>query len=149
MRRLLKHIPRIIRIALALSPVLLMAVSCPDPLPSNEDAIIETDDLISFKMVSFHGLYIEGKNIVVDDGLNYQSAWKWDGTEYRIQRDDQRAFLQIVHPVADSVTTFMITYMPDGGDVNAISLEMRSVKKNEYDQWWWNDVEHTGLLIPR
>ncbi|MBQ7222684.1 MAG: hypothetical protein IJS02_04375 [Bacteroidales bacterium] len=149
MRNSSKHTIKALRIALALSPIMLLAVSCPDPLPSNEEAIIETEDLISFKMVSYRGLYIGGENVVVDDGLNYQNAWKSDGTEYRLQKDDQTAFLQVEHPATDSVATFMITYRPEGGEVSAMTLEMRTVKKTGYNQWWWNDVENTGIVIPR
>lgn len=147
MKSIGKHISRVSRIFFAFSVTLFLAVSCPDPVPGNEN-IIETENLKHFKTMSGQGLYIGKDAILLYDELTCQKAWSDDGSLFRIQKDDQSAFLNVEHIGRDTGDTFIITYMLKAGFPVSITAQMRRVKFDDAHQWWWSDSADMGIIMP-
>ena len=83
---------------LTLVLVMSMAVSCPGPdIPPTPPTPSEeiSDDLKAFLLNNDIGLYLDNDILFTYNDLEYQTAWNADNDMFRIQSDDQHAYLNI------------------------------------------------------
>ena len=148
MKRLL-HIAA--RPATVLMAAILMACHCAEPVPPTPPSPPEppvevvSEDLKAFLQKSDIGLYIDAKDIVTFDDLLFQKAWSKDNGSFRIQRDDQGAYLNIRSSYASS---YQVEYMYENHGVTLMLLKLQSVRTQDSNVWLWNETMKTGIIVP-
>ena len=130
----------------------LMASRCsepdfPTPVPPEPEPVSE--DQTAFMAKSTIGLYIRSEGIVIYDEDSFQKAWNSEGHTFRIQRDDQRAYMH-VHAASGSnaSSSYQIEYKTDNRDVTLMILRLQPVKAENANIWLWNETMKTGIIIP-
>lgn len=149
MRRIL-HIAG--RPAIAIMAAILMACQCVEPVPPEPtppDPVDErSQSLKDFMAKTDIGLYIDSEGIVVYDELNYQRAWSSDPGYFRIQRDDQSAYLNIAGSSGSATSSYQVEYKNESHNVTLMLLRLQSVKTDNSCIWLWNETMATGVIIP-
>lgn len=132
--------------------VMSMAVSCPGPdiPPTPPTPGIEiSNDLKAFLMKYNIGLYLDNDILFSYNDLEYQTAWNADNDMFRIQSDDQHAYLNVTRNSKDSIASFTINYKsPSQNESNMLILRLRRVKIMDSKAWWWNESLKIGIIIP-
>ncbi|NLD20990.1 MAG: hypothetical protein GX664_00640 [Bacteroidales bacterium] len=137
---------------LTLVLVMSMAVSCPGPdIPPTPPTPSEeiSDDLKAFLLNNDIGLYLDNDILFTYNDLEYQTAWNADNDMFRIQSDDQHAYLNITKNSIDSIASFTINYKsPSQNESNMLILRLRRVKIMDSKAWWWNESLKIGIITP-
>ena len=147
----IRHI--LVRPAIALLAVVFMACHCEEPLPPTppppEPPVDETsEDLKAFLKKTDFGLYVDARGVVTYDELLCQKAWNPDGGSFRIQRDDQTAYLCVRSSAQSASSSYQVEYMTGGQDVTLMLIKLQSVKTENSAIWLWNETMKTGIIIP-
>lgn len=147
MRRIL-HIA--VRFAVAMTAAILMACQCvqPDPPePTPPDPIDERSaELKDFMKKTDIGLYVNSEGIVTYDEMYFQKAWSMGA--FRIQRDDQGAYLSIISSANSASSSYQVEYKSDRSNVTLMLLKLQSVKNENSCVWLWNETMATGIIVP-
>ena len=144
----------ILHIALRLAGVIIaaifMACQCvppepPEPTPPDPEEEL-SESLKDFMKKEDLGLYVNSVGIVTYDEIYYQKAW---GTgAFRIQRDDQSAYLNIVASNSSSASSYQVEYKNASTNVTLMLLRLQLVKTENSCVWLWNETMSTGVIIP-
>ncbi|MBR5736584.1 MAG: hypothetical protein IKX60_07325 [Bacteroidales bacterium] len=143
----------IISLAAALVVVMLMAFQCAEPLPPPPTPTPPEPDPVSESLKAFLqkseiGLYIDTEGIVLYDEFNYQKAWSVDGGYFRIQRDDQSAYLNVKKASQSASSSYQVEYLGKNNEVTLMLLKLQSVQTENSRVWLWNETMKTGVIIP-
>lgn len=151
--RSLRHI--LFRPAVALIATVLMACHCgelpvpPDPPdPPNPPTEQPSESLKAFLLKTDIGLWINSEGIVTYDELNCQKAWSTDEGSFRIQRDDQSAYLCIRGASQGTSSSYQVEYMTGDQSVTLMLLKLQTVQTGNSCIWLWNETMKTGVIIP-
>jgi len=137
--------------AALLATAVLMAVECNPPTPP-EPGPPEPPEEISEALKAFLvkkdiGLYIASEGIVIYDELTFQKAWSVGGGSFRIQRDDQGAYM-LIRGSSQSSSSYQIEYMNSSHAVTMMLLKLQEVQKKGSCVWLWNETMTIGVIIP-
>lgn len=147
MRRIL-HMA--LRMASAIVAAIFMACQClpPDPPePTPPDPIDErSQSLKSFMDKTDIGLYVNSEGLVIYDEMDYQKAWSTGA--FRIQRDDQSAYLSIIASANSASSSYQVEYKNERSNVTLMLLKLQSVKTENSCVWLWNETMATGIILP-
>ena len=147
----MRRIPHIaLRIATAIMVAISLACQCvpPDPPePTPPDPIDErSQELKDFLKKTDTGLYVNSVGLVIYDEKDYQKAW---GTgAFRIQRDDQSAYLSIIASANSASSSYQVEYKNESTNVTLMLLKLQSVKTENSCVWLWNETMATGIILP-
>ena len=134
--------------------VILMACECGGPLPpdphSPPQPPVDTrsESLKAFMEMSEIGLYVESEGIIIYDDLNYQKAWSTEEGSFRIQRDDQGAYLSIRSSAQSASSSYQVEYMAGDQNVTLMLLKLQTVQTGQSCIWLWNETRKTGIIMP-
>ena len=139
--------------AVALLATVLMACHCGEiPLPPDPpvDPPVEkpSESLKAFLQKTDIGLWINSEGIVTYDDLSCQKAWSTDEGSFRIQRDDQSAYLCIRGASQGASSSYQVEYMTGDQSVTLILLKLQTVQTDNSCIWLWNETMKTGVIIP-
>ena len=139
--------------AAALFLAVLMAFNCSEPLqplpptpPEPEET--QSEALKDFLQKNEIGLYIDSDGIVIYDETSFQQAWSRDGASFRIQRDDQTAYLNIRSSSQSASASYQVEYMNQDHSVTLMLLKLQSVQTQNSRIWLWNETKNTGVIVP-
>ena len=141
------------RPAIAILAAILMACQCEEPVPPTPPTPPEppvediSEDLKAFLQKSGIGLYIDARDIIVFDELLFQKAWGADNGSFRIQRDDQGAYLSI-RSSSSAFSSYQVEYMYGSHGVTLMLLKLQSVRTEGSNVWLWNETMKTGIIVP-
>lgn len=132
---------------------MLMAFQCSEPLPPTPPTPPEPEEKQSEALKAFLtkngvGLYIDSEGIVIYDETIFQQAWSQDGGNFRIQRDDQKAYLSIRSSSPSASSSYQVEYMNESHSVTLMLLKLQSVKTQNSRIWLWNETKKTGVIVP-
>ena len=134
--------------------VILMACHCGGPVPPTPpdppDPSVDTrsESLKAFLKKTDIGLYINAEGIIIYDDLYYQKAWSTEEGSFRIQRDDQGAFLSIRSSSQFASSSYQVEYMAGDQNVTLVFLKLQNVQSDDSCIWLWNETMKTGIVIP-
>jgi ligand-binding sensor domain-containing protein len=140
--------------ALAILAVVLMACHCgeiPVPVPPDPpDPPVEqpSESLKAFLQKTDIGLWIASEGIVSYDELSCQKAWSTDEAFFRIQKDDQSAFMVIRGSAQSTSSSYQVEYMSGNHSVTMMLLKLQTVQRKNSCVWLWNETMATGVIIP-
>lgn len=148
MRRHILHMA--LRMASAIIAAVFMACQCvpPEPPePTPPDPIDErSEELKDFMNKTELGLYVNSVGIVTYDDIYFQKAW--GSGAFRIQRDDQSAYLSIVASTGSASSSYQVEYKNANTNVTLMLLKLQAVKTENSCVWLWNETMATGVIIP-
>ena len=145
------------RPAIILMAAILMACECSEPVPPTPPsppeppeppAEVISEDLKAFLQKSEIGLYIDAEDIVIFDELLFQKAWSSENGSFRIQRDDQGAYLSVRSSSSSTSSSYQVEYMYENHGVTLLLLKLQSVRTQDSNVWLWNETMKTGIIVP-
>lgn len=143
------------RPALAMMAVILMACHCGGPVPPTPpnppEPPVDTrsESLKAFLDKTDIGLYVDSEDIIIYDDLYYQKAWSNEEGSFRIQRDDQSAFLNIRSSSQSASSSYQVEYMTGDQNVTLVFLKLQNVQSDGSSIWLWNETMKTGIVVPK
>ena len=146
------------RFAAALCIVALaMAVSCPEPEPEPDPTPpVETKSYERKQLESafVEGLYMRGSCVLAYDASTFQLAVNSVRKNYRIQRDDQSCYLNILYigtvpSAVDAECECEIHYRLSAGEATTLFVKFTVVKMTEEYVWLWNEFQKVGVIARR
>lgn len=150
--RSIRHI--LARPAILLLAAAFMACQCNPPVPPEppgppEPPVVQpSESLKAFLQKTDIGLWIDSEAIVTYDELTCQKAWSTDNGYFRIQRDDQSAFMNIRSSAQSASSSYQVEYMSGNHSVTLMLLKLQPVQTRNSCIWLWNETMATGVIIP-